>query len=45
MNQDLHFIANPPRKIFVKLTILGCILVGIVYVSLLVLNTAMKIIH
>jgi hypothetical protein len=45
MNQDLHLIANPPRKIFIKLTVLGCVLVGMVYVSLLILNTAMNTMH
>jgi hypothetical protein len=45
MKQDIQLIANPPRKIFIKLTVLGCVLVGMVYISLVILNTAMKTIH
>jgi hypothetical protein len=42
MKKDFELPSNPPGRILVKLTILGCFLLGFVYVSILLLNTAMR---
>jgi len=45
MKRNLETYANPPGKIFLKLTILGCFLIGFAYASLLILNSALQAIH
>jgi hypothetical protein len=45
MKRDLQYSVNPPRKVFLKLTLLGGVLVGIAYISLLILNSAMSSMH
>jgi hypothetical protein len=42
MKKDIVLNTTPPGRILVKLTILGCFLLGFVYVSILLLNTAMS---
>ena len=39
-NTNLHF--HQPGKLFVKLTIFGCFLIGFVYAFLLLFNIAVK---
>jgi hypothetical protein len=42
MKKDLESFTKAPARIFVKLAILGCFLLGFVYISILLLNTAMR---
>jgi len=44
MKRNLELPPNP-RKIFVKLTIIGCFLLGFAYASLLIMNSALQAIH
>ena len=45
MKQEMNPSANAPAKIFIKLTVLGFVLIGFAYVSLLILGNALKVIH
>jgi hypothetical protein len=45
MKQDFKLLDNPPHKVYIKLTILGSVLVGFVYLSLLILNSAVNSAH
>jgi len=45
MKQDLKFSDNPAGKIFLKLTIFGCFLLGFAYISLLFLNNILRALH
>lgn len=45
MNQEMDQSANAPAKVIVKLTVLGFVLIGFAYVSLLLLGNALKAIH
>ena len=38
-------LATNPRKVFFKLTIIGCFLMGFAYASLLILNSALQAMH
>jgi len=42
MKQDLEMQAPPTGKVFFKLTVLGCVLLGCVYGFLVLFNTALE---
>jgi hypothetical protein len=42
MKNTRELIVHPPGNMFLKLTILGCFLMGSVYGFLLLFNTALK---
>ena len=42
MKNDEQFRAKSPTKVFVKLTFLGCFLLGFIYIFLLIFNSALK---
>jgi hypothetical protein len=44
MKRNPELSANP-RKVFFKLTLLGCFLIGFAYISLLILNSALQAMH
>jgi hypothetical protein len=45
MKQEVEIHANPAGKIFFKLAVLGCFLLGFAYFSMLLMNTALKALH
>jgi hypothetical protein len=45
MKTSPEFYTNAPAKVFFKLTILGCFLLGSAYAFLLLFNTALKAFH
>jgi hypothetical protein len=44
MKRNLELPTNS-RKVFFKLTIIGCFLLGLAYASLLIMNSALQSIH
>jgi hypothetical protein len=44
MKRNLELPANP-RKVFFKLTIIGCFLLAMAYASLVIMNSALQSIH
>jgi hypothetical protein len=45
MKQELDHSAIAPAKVFVKLAVFGFVLIGLAYVSLVIMGTALKAIH
>jgi len=45
MKVEMELHANPPAKIFLKLTVLGCVLLGFVYALLIVMNSTIQALH
>jgi hypothetical protein len=45
MKQELDHSAITPAKLFVKLAVFGFVLIGLAYVSLIIMGTALKAIH
>lgn len=45
MKQDLELRSNPTAKVFVKLAVFGCFLLGFAYMSLLLLNNVLRALH
>lgn len=44
MKQEIE-LNNPTGKIFFKLAVIGCFLLGFAYFSILMLNSAVKALH
>jgi hypothetical protein len=45
MKHELELPSNPPAKFLFKLTVFGCFLLGFAYVSIVLMNTALKALH
>jgi len=45
MKQEPDHSINTPAKVFLKLTVLGFVLIGFAYISLLVMGNVLKAIH
>lgn len=45
MKQELELRSNPSARIFIKLAIFGCFLMGFAYMSLLLLNNVLRALH
>jgi hypothetical protein len=45
MKQDLELQPLPTGKVLIKLTMIGCVLLGCVYGFLVLFNTALAAIH
>jgi hypothetical protein len=45
MKQELELRSNPTAKVFIKLAIFGCFLMGFAYMSLLLLNNVLRALH
>ncbi len=45
MKQEFDYSVKTPAKLFLKLTVFGFVLIGFAYISLVLVGTALKVIH
>ena len=45
MKQELDYSLKTPATVFLKLTVFGCVLIGLAYASMIALGTVVRAIH